>query len=319
MNITTLTHCNLLHKTNAFINRNKSYAQKLKGVNIFNPALKYINNGARLSQKNPRPISEFLKDKIKIIDIKRKDKTKNISAWYINPQNSENVVFYVHGLGKNITDYQSLYEKIVKMGLGVFAVEYRGHGFNPTTKVTEKKLNYDLNLAYKNLIKEQHIKPENIVVVGHSLGGALSTSFTKSHKKVKSLVLISPMCNIFNLGEKFVQNPRIGFGVPAFMYKLADKFPLLKWIQNSNFNSLKKISKFDVPTSIVQSKNDAVTSLKGAEKLVKAANEHGNLNKYVFLEKGGHAIESGKEDAVISMLEKIYQLPQGIKSLDENV
>ena len=50
------------------------------------------------------------------------------------------------------------------MGLGVFAVEYRGHGFNPTTKVTEKKLNYDLNLAYKNLIKEQHIKPENIVV-----------------------------------------------------------------------------------------------------------------------------------------------------------
>ena len=42
-------------------------------------------------------------------------------------------------------------------------------------------------------------------------------------------------------------------------------------------------------------------------------------NKYVFLEKGGHAIESGKEDAVISMLEKIYQLPHGIKSLDENI
>ena len=82
---------------------------------------------------------------------------------------------------------------------------------------------------------------------------------------------------------------------------------------------MKKIGKFDVPTSIVQSKNDAVTSLKGAEKLVKAANEHGNLNKYVFLEKGGHAIEAGKEDAVINMLEKIYQLPQGIKSLNENV
>ena len=278
----------------------------LHKYNIFDPMLHYINKGAEASRQKQHPISSFLSDKIKDMKIMRFSTRKSISAWYINPNNSENVIFYIHGLAKNISNYQNLYEKIVQDGMGVYAVEYRGHGANPKTRVSEKRLGKDIEKAFKNLLKETGISPKKVTVVGHSMGGVLASNFVAKHQDVKSLILISPMCDMHTVGERFVLNKKIGLGIPERIYTMSHKVKLIQWLQNFHFNGLKSLKENKVPISIIHSEKDPITTIAGAKRLAAMARKQGSLESVFWLERGNHDIDANKEDVLTHILNRIY-------------
>jgi len=58
------------------------------------------------------------------------------------------------------------------MGLNVFIFDYRGYGLSQGSP-SESGLRMDIKAAYDYLIQERGISPENIILYGESLGGAV--------------------------------------------------------------------------------------------------------------------------------------------------
>ena len=282
---------------------NTSYKGGLKSLNALNPvsyyANRYFKRSAQISNKNFTPISDSLADKIKQI------KQDRILAWDINPENSKDYVFFLHGMSQNVSNYQPLYETALKNKKAVFAVEYRSYGENKPAVLSEDRLRNDVEKAYNFLTEEKNIKPENITVVGHSMGGALAANFASKHKDIKALILLSPIRNMASIGMKFFLNKNIGVGVPQKVNKLTNTIKPLKWLLSLRFNSQKKMKQINAPTYILQSRNDSVTPLSGARKLVKAAREKGILKDFIIFPLGGHKVDRKKVEALNKILGEI--------------
>lgn len=282
---------------------NNTYKGGLKSLNALNPVSYYANSyfkrSAKISNNNFTHVADSLVGKIKKI------KLGKISAWDINPENSKDYVFFLHGMSQNVSNYQPLYETALKNKKAIFAVEYRSYGENKSARISEDKLRNDVEKAYKFLTEEKNIKPENITVIGHSMGGALAANFASRHKDIKALILLSPIRSMTSIGKKFFLNKNLGIGIPPRIDKITNTFKPLKWLLSLRFNSQKKIKQVEAPTYIMQSKNDSVTLLSGARKLVKAAREKGILKDFILFPLGGHKVDSKKIEALDKILGEI--------------
>lgn len=276
----------------------------ISSLNKINPisryADRYFNNMAITSTDRIESISPALSGKIKNININK------ISAWDINPSDSKEYIFFLHGMSQNVSNYQHLYESIINKGKGVFAVEYRGYGENERAKISEDKLRKDVQTAYNYLTDKKGISPENITVIGHSMGGALAVDFAAKHKDIKSLVLICPITKLSYLGEKFSEHKLLGLGIPSRVMTFTKHIKPLKWLYDSRFNSIKKIPKLKTPTYFIQSRNDSVTTIEGARMFSKTARKQGVPIEFHSLAKGGHKVDSEKVDLISEIIDKIY-------------
>lgn len=280
-----------------------SYKGGANYINKANPASHYLdkffNNAARQTLVKFDDIMPTLEGKIKTVKI------KNISAWDINPKKSQNYVLFLHGMSQNVSNYQRMYEKLLSKNQGVFAVEYRGYGVNKKNKVSENKLRKDVELAYNYLTETKGIKPQNITVIGHSMGGALATNFASKHPEIKSLILLCPIVKPSFIGEKFKTNKNLGIGMPNCIKNITDRLKPLKWLLDFRFNSMNKMKKNTVPTYIIQSKNDSVTTIGGARILAKVARRQNILKDFISLPLGGHKVDSAKIEAISKIFDNM--------------
>ena len=288
---------------------NPSFQGGLKSLNDLNPISRYsdryFRRAAQESRKFIKQIIPELKDNLDIIPL-RSTKKITISAWDIKPNNSDQYVLFLHGMAQNVSNYQNLYKQVNKQNIGIFAVEYRGYGANHQANFSEDKLRHDVEVAYKYLTEKKGIKPENITVIGHSLGGALATNFASKHPDIKSLILICPIVNAAKIGEKFALNKTLGEGIPPSVKNFTNKIKPLNWLYSLRLSSLLKMKSNKVPTYIIQSKNDVVTPLGSARTLAKVAKRQGVLQDIRVLESGGHMVDSNKVSIIGEFLDRIY-------------
>ena len=288
---------------------NPSFQGGLKSLNDLNPISRYsdryFRRAAQESRKFIKQIIPELKDNLDIIPL-RSTKKITISAWDIKPNNSDQYVLFLHGMAQNVSNYQNLYKQVNKQNIGIFSVEYRGYGTNHQANFSEDKLRHDVEVAYKYLTEKKGIKPENITVIGHSLGGALATNFASKHPDIKSLILICPIVNAAKIGEKFALNKTLGEGIPPSVKNFTNKIKPLNWLYSLRLSSLLKMKSNKVPTYIIQSKNDVVTPLGSARTLAKVAKRQGVLQDIRVLESGGHMVDSNKVSIIGEFLDRIY-------------
>ena len=266
---------------------------------------KAISAAQGIGKKTAEKVIIELKDKLNVIPI-RSTKKITISAWDIKPNNSDQYILFLHGMSQNVSNYQSLYKQVNQRNIGIFAVEYRGYGANHPANFSEDKLRHDVEVAYKYLTEKKGIKPENITVIGHSMGGALATNFASNHPDIKSLILICPIVNAAKIGEKFALNKTLGEGIPPSVKSFTNKIKPLNWLYSLRLSSLLKMKTNKVPTYIIQSKNDVVTPLGSARTLAKVAKRQGILQDIQILESGGHMVDSNKVSIIGEFLDKIY-------------
>ena len=288
---------------------NPSFQGGLKSLNDLNPISRYsdryFRRAAQESRKFIKQIIPELKDNLDIIPL-RSTKKITISAWDIKPNNSDQYVLFLHGMAQNVSNYQNLYKQVNQQNIGIFAVEYRGYGANHPANFSEDKLRHDVEVAYKYLTEKKGIKPENITVIGHSLGGALATNFASKHPDIKSLILICPIVNAAKIGEKFALNKTLGEGIPPSVKNFTNKIKPLNWLYSLRLSSLLKMKSNKVPTYIIQSKNDVVTPLGSARTLAKVAKRQGVLQDIQVLGSGGHMVDSNKVNIIGEFLDRIY-------------
>ncbi|NGX45728.1 MAG: Multifunctional-autoprocessing repeats-in-toxin [Chlamydiae bacterium] len=108
---------------------------------------------------------------IKRLSIKTPDGTTLDAGFFEGDTHTDKAVLFVPGLG---SAWQSIaeYGGITTLGTHVLALSVRGFGLSEKGDRTEKNYGLDVWSAYQYLIKEKGIDPSNILVVGHSFGGA---------------------------------------------------------------------------------------------------------------------------------------------------
>ena len=220
------------------------------------------------------------------------DKVK-LNAWYwLNPD-SEKALLWFHGNAENIgygLDHLAFYSRL---GLNVLAVDYRGYGKSEGSP-DEVGVYRDADAAYDYLIQVRHIQPKNIVVFGHSLGGAVAIDLASRHE-CGGLIVLSSFTSVKDMARRT-------FHIPLFEY-----------IPKSQFNSLAKIRQVRAPILIVHGRHDETVPFSMGQRLFAAASEP----KFFFsVEGAGHndVIEVGRDELLDCFKSFIGQLARGCHS-----
>jgi pimeloyl-ACP methyl ester carboxylesterase len=116
---------------------------------------------------------------------------KNISVWFFEKPQSERVILYMHGNSGRITDF---FEGFYNHG-SIVSPAYPGYHESEGSPTTENVYETGV-LTYDWLVNEKGVSPENIVIIGHSLGGSPATYLASQRSEAKKLILINTFSSI---------------------------------------------------------------------------------------------------------------------------
>lgn len=286
-------------------NNDLSYANKANvsfaGFNTrkINPVypllMKLFNRSIIASRRRFVSIVDSLQGKVNEVTIFTKDK-KRLMAWDIRTGDSDKYVLYFHGASQNVSNNQTIYETFLKKGYNVLAGEYRGFGKNKPSKADENTIYKDVTAMQEYLIK-QGVRPENIGIAGHSLGGFAATIAAEQNPKAPFLILLSPVNSLNYELDNFLKRPRIK--IPKLVEKCIKIFPQIIKPLNKIFRTEERLSKISIPTFIIHASNDKIIPFQSSKSLSKKCK---NLKDFVELKTGGHGLESSKIEAINKIL-----------------
>lgn len=119
--------------------------------------------------------------------------------------NKEKYLVLLHGLGSDITAWQSERNALRKLGFPTLALDLRGHGLSGHPK---DKASYDLWNFAKDVLwvlqKEDIVKP---VLIGHCFGGMVAITFEAAYPKTsRVLILVDTSYKPPYFGAKLAHN-----------------------------------------------------------------------------------------------------------------
>lgn len=198
----------------------------------------------------------------------------DLYGWYIPAKDkTETVLLFCHGNAGNIGDRLDSIRIFHELGLDVFIFDYRGYGKsggNPTEEGTYA----DARAAWDHLTKDRGNKPEDIIIFGRSLGGAVASRIAGS-RAPRMLIIESAFTSIKDLGAVF--------------------YPYLpiKYMSRFDYNTLKYIKEVTCPLLMVHSTEDEVVPFKFGLEIYRAANDPKELLE-ISGTHGGGFISSGR-------------------------
>jgi len=221
------------------------------------------------------------------VNIKTEDSV-NIHGWFISAKAAKGTILFCHGNAGNISNFLDVPEIFHSLGCNVLVFDYRGFG-RSEGKPHEQGTYKDGEAAWNYLVKAKNIKPENILVAGRSLGGAVATHIALKYKPA-GLSLESSFTSITDRGSEIY---------PYFPVKFLSKF---------QYNNLEKIRKITCPVLIIHSKADEIIPFSHSRKLFEAANEPKEFLEITGPHHDGY-IESRAvyETAMKGFLQKVFK------------
>jgi len=193
-----------------------------------------------------------------------------LNGWWISANSPNNpTVLYFHGNSSNLGD---LLDKAVffhQLGVSILLVDYRGYGKSQGAFPNETRLYEDAEASWFYLTQKQQIAPENIIVYGHSLGGAIAVELATRHPTMGGLILESSFTSM---------SAAIDYSVPVQLFPKS-------LILTQKFDSLAKISTLKMPILIIHGTADKIVPYTMSQELYKKATATKSL---VLFEGLGH-------------------------------
>ena len=181
---------------------------------------------------------------------------ERIHGWWIkaNPSTPD-VLLYLHGNGENIGANLGQAKRFHQLGFSVLLIDYRGYGRSEGNFPSEAQVYQDAQTAWDYLIQEKGIKPDNIIIYGHSLGGAIATDLAVKQPEAAGLILESSFTSMRDMVDHR--------GVYAF-------FPV-DLILTQRFDSLNKIKSLQMPLLLIHGTHDLTIPVDMSKVLFDAA------------------------------------------------
>jgi fermentation-respiration switch protein FrsA (DUF1100 family) len=175
----------------------------------------------------------------------------SINAFYHSNPESKQVLLWFHGNAENIGYGLEHLRALAKIGVNILAVDYRGYG-KSEGKPDEAGVYQDADAAYDYLVKQRHFRAEDIIIYGHSLGGAVAVDLA-SRRACGGLIIQSSFTNARAMARRM-------FAIP-----------LIEYAAKSRFDSLRKIRDVHAPILIVHGTRDEVVPFEMGQQLFAAA------------------------------------------------
>lgn len=172
---------------------------------------------------------------------------QQISALYLNHPTAQYTLLYSHGNGEDLGTIQPHLARLNQLGLRIFAYDYRGYGTSQGTP-SETAAYEDIQTAYNYLTTHLKTPPQNIILMGRSIGSGPSVHLA-TQKPVAGLILESAFTSIFRVIVPF---PLLPF----------DKFP--------NRDRLPQVR---CPVLVIHGTQDSVIPFHHGQTLYTAANQ----------------------------------------------
>ena len=126
------------------------------------------------------------------------DKIK-IHGWYVPHPDAQATLLFFHGNAGNISHRLKSISIFHDIGLSVFIIDYRGYG-NSDGRPSEHGTYRDAMAAWDYLVHERHLRPDDLIVFGRSLGGAVAAALAAKVTPA-AVILESTFTSIKELGK----------------------------------------------------------------------------------------------------------------------
>jgi len=161
-----------------------------------------------------------------------------ISAWYIPVAKARKTVLFCHGNGGNLSHRLDTINLLNELGLNCFLFDYRGYG-DSQGRPSEKGTYADAAAAWDWLTEKKGVEPEDIVIFGRSMGGAIASKLARKVNPA-ALVVESAFSSYVELGKKCY---------PYLPVKHFSKF---------EYNTVKYVKRVKCPVLVIHSKADEI-------------------------------------------------------------
>ena len=207
-----------------------------------------------------------------------------LHAWYVPHDRPRAVILFSHGNGGNLShraDTARILNELV--GVSVMLYDYRGYG-RSEGRPNEQGIMEDARAAREWLAQRERIAPEDIVLVGRSLGGAVAVDLAQDG--ARGLILESTFTSIPDMAS--VHYPWL---------------PFRRLIRN-RFDSAQKIGNYHGPLLQSHGKADRIVPFEIGQRLHEAASAP---KQFLVIKDGDHNDPQPIEfyDAMIDFLDNL--------------
>lgn len=187
-----------------------------------------------------------------------------IAGWFIPAVQPRATLLFFHGNAGNISHRLDSIETFHRLGLNTFIIDYRGYG-QSEGRPSETGTYLDAAAAWRYLVEERQIPPDEIIIFGRSLGGAVA-AWLAWQQSPGALILEST----------FTSAPDVA----------SQAYPFLpvRQLARIDYNTLKRVPEIKAPLLIIHSPDDNVIPYDHSQRLFAAANEP----KEFLTIRGGH-------------------------------
>lgn len=200
-----------------------------------------------------------------------------LNAWYVPTPKAQRVLMFFHGNTRNISHFMDSIALFQRLGFSVFLFDYRGYGRSTGTP-SERGTYLDAKAAWEYLLRERRLAPDDIVILGRSLGAAIASWIAARHAP-HALVLEST----------FVSLPAVA----------ADHHPWLpvRLLARYDYPVAENLARIRCPVLVIHSREDEIVGFHHAERLVAAAAGPATLLEIGGRHYDGHRASAGVYEA----------------------
>ena len=177
----------------------------------------------------------------------------SLHGWWIPFKRAKGTVLYCHGNAGNITSRIGVYRFLRRTRLNVFAFDYRGYG-RSEGRPTEAGVFDDAAAAFDYLVDEVGEDPGRILILGHSLGGAVAIDLA-TKREAAGLVVQSTFTDLRDMAR--IRMP----GLPLHL------------IARNQFRSIDKVASLTLPKLFIHGTQDETIPMVLGERLFENAAE----------------------------------------------
>jgi len=183
-----------------------------------------------------------------------------VHCWWAETPGAQRTVLYFHGNAGNLSARLPTIGWLQQLPANVLAVDYRGYG-KSEGQPTEEGVYRDGEAAYDYLVREHKIPPEQIVILGQSLGTTVAVDVA-SKKPVGAVIL------------------EAGFPSAKRVAQVAMRLPGVWLVMRSDFDSARKLKDVRAPVLVAHCRQDPVIPFALGEELYAAAKQPNRFVAY---------------------------------------
>ena len=179
---------------------------------------------------------------------------KKITAVYLPAQAGCPTMLFFHGRGGNVSHFEQFAEAYAPLGYGILMFDYRGFGLSKGTP-SQKTVFEDAACAARYLMSVKKIRPQDIVLYGHSLGNApaMHTASALGKLPFKALILQSPFLSTPDMAVCLWTH---AYDPSSWFYRLSAAF-VTPFLYFNRFENTAPAQRLQLPVLACMSRADA--------------------------------------------------------------